>query len=263
MRFVAELYHDQLEGNGYFLHEHPRYDTSWNLDCVAALQKIPGVDAVRGDQCQYGAVAAAGPDRGQPVKKPTGFMSNPPDILHALSRVCTGRQGYCSRPEGGRHAPCSGKTAKEAAKYPRDLCRAVLRGLTAQLRKDGRITSGCYGMQATEESLLGSTNGKEEKMAEEQLFGPEQGYSGKYKDDLTKQPLKDVLVKAARAKELEFFCSKGVWLKVPRQRSYDRTGKAPITVRWVDVNKGDEYEPNYRSRLVARQLKATDFSGAS
>ena len=31
----------------------------------------------------------------------------------------------------------------------------------------------------------------------------------------------------------------------------------------MDVNEGDEDEPNYRSRLVARQLKATDFSGKS
>ena len=51
-------------------------------------------------------------------------------------------------------------------------------------------------------------------------------------------------------------------IKVPRRRSFEKTGKPPISVRWVDVNKGDEMEPNYRSRLVA-QLKATDFSGKS
>ena len=83
------------------------------------------------------------------------------------------------------------------------------------------------------------------------------------KDDLTSQPLRDDLVEAARATELEFFCSKGVWLKVPRQRAFERTGKPPISVRWVDVNNGDEHESNYRSRLVARQLEAIDFSGKS
>ena len=31
-------------------------------------------------------------------------------------------------------------------------------------------------------------------------------------------------------------------------------------MRWVDVNKGDVVEPNYRSRLLATQLKATDTS---
>ena len=29
----------------------------------------------------------------------------------------------------------------------------------------------------------------------------------------------------------------------------------PITVKWVDTNKGDDKKPNYRSRLVARDLK--------
>ena len=45
-----------------------------------------------------------------------------------------------------------------------------------------------------------------------------------------------------------------VYLKVPRWQCYERTGKAPVKVRWVDVNKGDEKEPNYRSRLVAMEF---------
>ena len=32
------------------------------------------------------------------------------------------------------------------------------------------------------------------------------------------------------------------------------TGKPPVTVRWVDVNKGDGLNPNVSSRLVARQI---------
>ena len=34
-----------------------------------------------------------------------------------------------------------------------------------------------------------------------------------------------------------------------------KTGKPAITVRWVDVNKGDDLNPNVRSRLVARQIR--------
>ena len=67
----------------------------------------------------------------------------------------------------------------------------------------------------------------------------------------------------ARAKELKYFCEKGVWIKRPRQEAFAMTGRAPISVRWVDVNKGDDLHPKYRSRLVARQLKATDRSGKS
>ena len=180
--------------------------------------------------------------------KPPCSMSNSPWILHALPRRCEGLSGECSRPDGGKHSICSGSICKDMAKYPRELCRAVLRGLTAQLRSDKRIIAGCYGLQAEDEDNI---------VAEiaEHVYGPAQGYSGKYKDDLTGQALRDDLVKLARAKELEFFCSKGVWLKVPRQRSYERTGKPPISVRWVDVSKGGGLNPGYRSRLVARGIR--------
>ena len=78
-----------------------------------------------------------------------------------------------------------------------------------------------------------------------EIYGPAQGYSGKFKDDLTGQVLKDNLVVEARKKELEFFQSRGFWVKVPRQQAFQRTGRPPISVRWVDINKGDEVEPNY------------------
>ena len=184
MRFVAELYHEQIESNRYFLHEHPRYATSWKLDCMMQLEKIPGVGVVRGDQCQYGAVVRTGKYKDRPVKKPTGFMSNSVEILHALSRICKGRHGNCSRPEGGSHVTCSGEIAKDMAKYPRELCRSVLRGLTSQLRADKRLVAGCYGIQAKVESELDSTEDVDE-VAEKFLYGPAQGYSGKFKDDLT------------------------------------------------------------------------------
>ena len=85
----------------------------------------------------------------------------------------------------------------------------------------------------------------------EAMYGPEQGYRGKYKDDLTGQVLKDALVLQARAVELAYFNSKRVWKKVSRNVATTTSGKSPISVRWVDINKGDELNPNYRSRLVA------------
>ena len=33
------------------------------------------------------------------------------------------------------------------------------------------------------------------------------------------------------------------------------TGKGPIGTRWIDINKGDEANPDHRSRLVAQQVK--------
>ena len=36
---------------------------------------------------------------------------------------------------------------------------------------------------------------------------------------------------------------------------YEVTGKAPIDTRWIDINKGGTQNPNYRSRLVAKEIK--------
>ena len=46
-----------------------------------------------------------------------------------------------------------------------------------------------------------------------------------------------------------------MWEKCEHAEALARTGRKPITVRWVDVNKGDDDNPNYRSRLVAREVR--------
>ena len=37
----------------------------------------------------------------------------------------------------------------------------------------------------------------------------------------------------------------------------EETGKPRIKTRWLDTNKGDPSHPNYRSRLVVKDIKAT------
>ena len=251
--FVASLYVDQMKDGLYFLHEHPRFASSWKLTCIEELLKTEGVGLVRGDQCQFGAQVQHGPMRGSPILKPTGFMSNSGKVLEALNRRCSGRDSQCSRPSGGRHTTLEGRVAREAARYPKDLCRAVLRGTAAQLRHDRRIHPGCFGIQAVDE----------DDQVVKNAYGEKQGYSGKFVDDISGQILKDEWVMEARMKELEYFTKKGVWAKVPRGRARQIAGRPPITVRWVDVNKGDELHPKYRSRLVARQIRALDKSGQS
>ena len=89
MEFVTQLYRDQVAEGRYFLHEHPQFASSWDLECVKRLMQLPGVDRTPGDQCQYGAEAPHGPMKGWPVMKPTGCMSNSREILKALSKRCT------------------------------------------------------------------------------------------------------------------------------------------------------------------------------
>ena len=49
-----------------------------------------------------------------------------------------------------------------------------------------------------------------------------------------------------------------VYKKVPKSKCYQMTGKAPIGVRWIDVNKQDTTNPVYRSRLLGKEFKTSD-----
>ena len=46
-----------------------------------------------------------------------------------------------------------------------------------------------------------------------------------------------------------------MWEKLPRSDAFAKTGKSPITVRWIDTNKGDDESPNIRCQLVAREIR--------
>ena len=81
------------------------------------------------------------------------------------------------------------------------------------------------------------------------------GRERQYVDDLTGTPLDGELVRAAIQKELDYFETKGVWKLEPVANARKLTGKEPISVRWVNTNKGDDIVPNVRARLVAREMK--------
>ena len=315
LNFVCELYKLQDEHGRYFLHEHPVGASSWKEVCIREVMALDGVARANGDQCQYGQE-----DRdGNPIKKPTGWMSNSEETLKALSRRCSGRNGECSRAKGGRHTTCNGQTARRAAIYPFRLCKSILQGFRNQLRRDGVVEANVVGMQmeceinlhdydyagVTMEEVQEDHPGRyrrarralerkwrlkfdvddseDEESREglrlpadeaarpklqrgvqrmEEILAAENHPSATrpvrvFKDTTTGQVLNPKLVMAARLKELEYFESKGVWIRRPRSECIRKTGKRPISVKWVDTNKGDDDNPNYRSRLVAREIRLT------
>ena len=71
-------------------------------------------------------------------------------------------------------------------------------------------------------------------------------------DDQSGESLRPELVREARKEEMRYFRDMKVYEKVDIAECWAATGKAPIGVRWVDINKGDVAHPNYRSRLVAK-----------
>ena len=59
----------------------------------------------------------------------------------------------------------------------------------------------------------------------------------------------------ARKEEMEQFMKHEVYEKVREDVCWAVTGKAPIGIRWIDIHKSDDTIPDYRSRLVAQQVK--------
>ena len=75
-------------------------------------------------------------------------------------------------------------------------------------------------------------------------------------DELTGVPLPPDICRAARKKEIKYFRNTGVWNIGKINEARTRTGRRPISVRWVENNNGDDEHPNIRSCLVAREIRA-------
>ena len=73
-------------------------------------------------------------------------------------------------------------------------------------------------------------------------------------DDVSGAALVPVKVRAARAEEVSYVREMNLYTKVPVAECYATIGKAPSTVRWIDINKRDKGNPSYRSRLVVGEI---------
>jgi len=91
--------------------------------------------------------------------------------------------------------------------------------------------------------------------AQDSTFTHEENEAKKYWDDLSDKELNPKLINKARAEEMREFAKQNVYEKVPIEECWANTGKDPIGTRWVDVSKSDDVDPEYRSRLVAQEIK--------
>ena len=65
----------------------------------------------------------------------------------------------------------------------------------------------------------------------------------------------DELLQVARHEEIAFKKGLGVWEVASWDECIRKTGKAPVSTRWVEVDKGRDGVVDIRSRLVARDFK--------
>jgi hypothetical protein len=175
--------------------------------------------------------------------KPTGWVSNSDHVLNELGKQCTNLKQNPTHYH--RHADLQHDRAARAAIYPEQLCYSILKGLRNEMIDLGIAFEGELGTICED---------KDEHM----FFQSIQQYDSEFYDDVSGKPLDPKLVSEARAEEIQGAMKHGVWKKVSIDERLNKTGKPPVGTRWVDINKGDESNPVYRSRLVGREFRGKD-----
>jgi len=77
---------------------------------------------------------------------------------------------------------------------------------------------------------------------------------GEFWDDVSNKRLDKNKVMEARLHEITQIYRHKVYTKVPIQQCWTRTGKAPIRVKWIDINKGDDVNMEVRCRMVGKEF---------
>ena len=77
----------------------------------------------------------------------------------------------------------------------------------------------------------------------------------RFVDDMAGRPLDPDVRRATCRTELDYVASKAFRDLRKVQEALAKTGRPPISVRWVEFNKGDDEHPTIRSRLVARDIR--------
>ena len=245
MNFCFEMYELQRKSGRFFAHEHPSTATSWSLPVVLEMLLKEDVDLVEVDMCDFGMKSVD--DKGEGlVRKRTKILTNSQEVAKRVARRCAG---------GHRHVNLIGGRAKRAQLYPRAFSRAFCEGVAAQKRLHalGLRANPIMSVDEMTKAAAKITGQKSGQSPSESLHEDEYA-----EDDQSGGELVPELVRAARKSEIDYFRSMGVYDKVPEKECWDFTGCAPISVRWVDINKGDSLCPNYRSRLVAREFNTSD-----
>ena len=211
--------------------------SSWCLPEVRGVAIHPEVFVVRSCMCAFGMKQKD--DQGWAyINKPTTFMANSPEAVRELERRCPGNH---------RHIPLVDGKAAAAQVYPKRLCTAVCRAIARQKLRDQQGLKGTpllsLGEMGKVARQAGSTSNHKQKPAEA-LHDPEDQVGAW--DDLSGEALELDRVREARREEIAYFRKMGVYVKVPIQECWDRTGKNPIATRWIDINKGDAHTPDLR-----------------
>ena len=169
--------------------------------------------------------------------------------------------------EWHRHVHLVNGRAKMARIYPPKLVTATLKAVKKQMELDGEYRNVNYVDVGPNPEAVGPSPEEYVELEEyeeefypkvtNKIVGSESSSSEEqiYYDDIAGVQLSTEGVLAARKEELDWLKKAEVHEKRTIEECWNETGKAPITLKWIDRNKGDSVKPNYRSRIVVREVK--------
>ena len=247
IKFAVELCLKQYAGGRLFLFEHPAGASSWDSEALKMLVELEGAFKVNFDFCALDMMVGDKPggEKKYPVKKRTSIVTN----SHAIATVI--REAQC--PGDHVHAHAINGKASECQEYTPKFCRLICEGIKRELdiiEWRNRICSS-YNISKPFAQLM-----KLQEELEDLATAPEENnfthlYDGaEFYDDISGAPLDKVKAVQARKVEIDYFKKMQVYSKVRRE-----PWMKVISTKWLDVNKGDEAAPNYRARLVGREIK--------
>ena len=131
----------------------------------------------------------------------------------------------------------------QAKNHIKNFVVAVLKGLKREIDSVKAISSMEVGVTCEEPNVI-----ELDEYAEE--------LQNAY-DSISGVRLDPELLSASRKVEIDFMNRLEVYRKRPRNWAKDK-GIHVIPTKWVEVNKGDDKRPEYRSRLCGKELKRWD-----
>ena len=167
--------------------------------------------------------------------------------------MCDGKHDHQSLVDG---------RARNAARYPPALCRAICRGIIKVEKERQEVIRTVATISRERRGRVPDLEEFHEK-AETEIFmhslnkltcqrTPKGEVSSALAwDDLTGMRLDAGMVIEARAREVQYVKDKRVYTSITRKEAQAKGWKV-IKTRWIDINKGDDNNPVYRSRLVGK-----------
>ena len=132
----------------------------------------------------------------------------------------------------------------------KEICQEIQDESKGSLQK--RVQNGLLEQMVKDQRIRNKWDRYVSFVSEENAW---EGIDGMAWDDVSGKVLDKEMVQRARQEEIDEYRMHEVYTKVAISESWKETGKPPVQVRWIDINQGDSEHPDYRSRLVAKEIK--------